>query len=275
MTTAIAKLDAQLSVYDKIENPMTAVEQLGTWLAKSGMLGAANADQGKLIALTCMLERITPLEFFRTYHIIEGKPSMRADMMQGRFQKEGWKIDWLQYSNDCVQIRVSHAKELPGGFDGPEHKLEDYKKSGVAIGKGGSVKANWSRFPRRMLASRAISEAVRMFAPHIVAGIYTPEEHEDMNQEQAPCEVVDPETGEVTEAPQEPPTNKEHRDRVKKVEASFASMGVGLGDLEKHLDTPAEYWTDTEFEKLSKIRTEIKEIPSDERQAIINRVFKL
>jgi hypothetical protein len=72
-----------------------------------------------------------------------------------------------------------------------------------------------------------------------------------------------------------PPVNREHAERVKAVKAKFASMGVGIGDLEKHLDTPAEYWTDTEFEKLSKIRTEIKEIPSDERQAIINRIFKL
>ncbi|MGB1833429.1 MAG: hypothetical protein ACPHP9_07050, partial [bacterium] len=34
-----------------------------------------------VLALTCMCEGITPLEFSRTYHIISGRPAMRADIL--------------------------------------------------------------------------------------------------------------------------------------------------------------------------------------------------
>jgi hypothetical protein len=65
-------------------------------------------------------------------------------------------------------------------------------KNGVAIGKDNKLKVNWQRFPRQMLTARCISEAVRLLAPQIVSGIYTPEEVQDFSSanQSLPAKVV-------------------------------------------------------------------------------------
>ena len=60
---------------------MNDLAKIGQMIAQSGMAGASNEGQGLIVAMTCHQQGITPLEFIRTYHIIDGKPSMKADAM--------------------------------------------------------------------------------------------------------------------------------------------------------------------------------------------------
>jgi len=83
-----------LSVYAKISDPMAAVAQLGEQFFKSQIMRVSTPGDGAVLALTCICEGITPLEFVRTYHIIEGRPAMRADAMAARFLAAGGLIEW-------------------------------------------------------------------------------------------------------------------------------------------------------------------------------------
>ena len=164
-------------MYSKIQDPISAIEKMGEWIAASGMLGCTKVEQGKLIAWQCAAEKKTPFDFKREYHIIAGSLSMRSDAMLGRFLSAGGKVKWITRNNDEVKALWSHeGSEIEIGVT-----VEEMKANGVALSGKGGLKDNWRKFPRQMLTARCISEGVRLLAPQIVSGVYTPEEVQDFN----------------------------------------------------------------------------------------------
>ena len=168
-------------MYDRISDPITAIEKMGEWIASSGMLGCTKVEQGKLIAWQCAAERKTPFDFKREYHIINGSLSMRSDAMLAGYRARGGKVLWKQFD--------SKAAIALWTFDGNSCEIsfttEDAKLAGLLPAKPGS---GWAKDPSAMLRARCISKAIRMLAPEVVAGVYTPEENEDFAP--APAEVA-------------------------------------------------------------------------------------
>jgi hypothetical protein len=166
---AIATTTQQPSseMYDKISDPITAIEKMGEWIASSGMLGCTKVEQGKLIAWQCAAEKKTPFDFKREYHIIGGSLSMRSDAMLAGYRARGGKVLWKQFD--------SRAAIALWTYDGNSCEIsfttEDAKLAGLLPAKPGS---GWAKDPSAMLRARCISKAVRMLAPEVVAGIYTP-----------------------------------------------------------------------------------------------------
>lgn len=207
-TVSQSNLAGSNAIYNKISDPLQAIQMMGEMIWGSGMFGCVKPEQGMVLAMTCLAEGKAPLELAKTYHIIEGKLTMRADAMLGRFLTSGGKVKWLVRTNDEVKALWSHdGNEIEIGVT-----VDEMKANGVALGKTGQLKDNWKRFPRQMLTARCISEGVRLLAPQIVSGIYTPEEvqdfgngpvnqpsrisHEPVMVAVAPREVADPK-GEV------------------------------------------------------------------------------
>jgi hypothetical protein len=154
-----------------------------------------------------MADGITPLDFIRKYHIIEGRPSMRADAMTAEFRRRGGKVRWLQLGD-------SGTAEAEFEFEGQTLRmaftLDDARK---LLGKGKDGKdridkpgGNWEKDPGAMLRARLTSKAIRILAPEIVAGVYTPEEVQDFADDAAPKPaaarkaVADKRQAEVAEA---------------------------------------------------------------------------
>lgn len=166
-------------VFSQIVDPMAAMEQMGLVLYRSGMFGCGNADQGKLLALACMCERRNPVEMSRTYHIIEGRLSMRADAMQAAFLSAGGRVQWVETTAEICRAKFTHPEFAPDGVE-VAVTMQELTDSGLTQGKGG-MKENYRKFPRQMLRARVISEAIRMIMPQIVAGVYTLEEVGDVH----------------------------------------------------------------------------------------------
>jgi len=168
-------------MYDKISDPITAIEKMGEWIASSGMLGCTKVEQGKLIAWQCAAEKKTPFDFKREYHIINGSLSMRSDAMLAGYRVRGGKVLWKQFdSKAAIAIWKYDGNECEIGFT-----ENDARTAGLLPAKPGS---GWAKDPSAMLRARCISKAVRMLAPEVVAGIYTQEETEDFQA--APSEVA-------------------------------------------------------------------------------------
>jgi hypothetical protein len=174
MTTALITSQAR-EIYAKIENPMTAIAELGNMFHKSGIMGVSTPGDGAVVALTCMCEGITPLEFAKTYHIINGRPSMRADMMHAKFRSAGGKVSWLNMGDD------GKAAEATFEFEGQQaqikYTIEDAKN--VVGDKLDKPDSNWKKDRGAMLRARLITKAIRILAPELIAGVYTPEELEE------------------------------------------------------------------------------------------------
>jgi len=154
---------------------MQNLQTLGTEFAKSGILGVSNPSQGLIVALTCYTEHISPIEFARTYHIVNGRLSMRADAMQAQFLRQGGRIKWLTSTNEECKAVFSHPEYAPEGVT-LSLTIEEMVDSGIAVDSRGQLKQTWKSFPRQMLRARVVSEGCRMLTPGIVAGVYTPEE---------------------------------------------------------------------------------------------------
>lgn len=154
---------------------MQNLQTLGTEFAKSGILGVSNPSQGLIVALTCYTEHISPIEFARTYHIVNGRLSMRADAMQAQFLRQGGRIRWLVSTNEKCEAVFSHPEYAPEGVT-LSLTIKEMVDSGIAVDGRGQLKQTWKSFPRQMLRARVVSEGCRMLTPGIVAGVYTPEE---------------------------------------------------------------------------------------------------
>lgn len=173
----ITSSGGNLSVYSKINDPIHAMQVMGEMIAGSGMFGCTKTEQGMVLAMQCLAEGKPPLELAKTYHIIEGKLTMRADAMLGRYLTSGGKVKWTERSDK----RVAATWICDGNEVEIAVTIEEMTKNGVAVGNNGKLKTNWQRFPRQMLTARNVSEAVRLLMPQIVSGIYTPEEVADFS----------------------------------------------------------------------------------------------
>jgi hypothetical protein len=176
-----------ITLYGRMPDPLAAIKTLGEAFKTSPMLGLTTPGDGIVLAMTCMADGITPLDFIRKYHIIEGRPSMRADAMTAEFRRRGGKVRWLQLGD-------SGTAEAEFEFEGQTLRmaftLDDARK---LLGKGKDGKdridkpgGNWEKDPGAMLRARLTSKAIRIMAPEIVAGVYTPEEVADFTEDVTP-----------------------------------------------------------------------------------------
>jgi len=197
---------------------MNDLSVMGTTLEKSGMFGLEREGSGLVIAMTCYMQKITPLDFLRTYHIIENKPAMRADAMAAKFREAGGRYKVVKRS-DTEAAAKFFIEEEGVEYDG-SCKMTDMKKQGVCYKKDGkTVKNTWDKYPAEMLWARMMSGAVRVLMPEIVAGTYTPEEIGDFDDPNEPKEekVINPEVAEkaVKKAVAKKPAPKKPKEEPK------------------------------------------------------------
>jgi len=150
--------------------PFNEIEQMATSIAASKLFGINNKDQAISLMLLCQAEGLHPAIAARDYHLIQGRPALKADAMLARFQQAGGSVNWKEYTDEQVTGVFSHPS---GGSLELSWTLAQAKKIGIA------TKDNWKNYPRAMLRARVISEGIRSVFPGCVVGVYTPEEVQD------------------------------------------------------------------------------------------------
>lgn len=112
------------------------------------------------------IERINALT---SIHVIEGKPTMSADLMVALARRAGHKVR-VQVKDDAVRATLIRADDPD--FEYISVWTLDRAKAANLAGKG-----VWKAYPQAMLRSRAVSEVIRHGASEVlIGGIYTPEE---------------------------------------------------------------------------------------------------
>lgn len=175
---------------------MNDLVNLGSFIAQSGMLGASSPAAGMIIATTCFQERISLLEFGRRFHVDNrGKVTMRSDRMLAEFMALGGVVEWVQWDKEAAIGKWSYGvnKDKEISFTYAEAKEAGYIKSG----------SNWEKDPAAQCRARCITRAVRMICPAAVAGVYCPEEMDDVYRSEKPVqgEPVQASPGEANEIP--------------------------------------------------------------------------
>lgn len=186
------------------------MERMAKYTADSKLFGITSPAQAMCLFAICTSEGINYISALRRYHIIEGRPSMRADAMLAEFLKAGGGVIWHIRTDQMVAAtwfadtkkiddaaRARGAKrfellwllpfeedpsksskimhELAGiARDGEETILRTYadcEEKGLTLGKGGETKTNWATSPRQMLTARNLTEGIRLVLPGLIAGI--------------------------------------------------------------------------------------------------------
>jgi len=149
------------------------MQSMAESVAKSRLFpGIQTPEQAFTLMMLCQAEGIHPMQAVREYHIFQGRPSMRADAMQAKFQAKGGRIQWIQTDAEACEARFSHPTHCPEGVT-VRFAIEDARKAGL------TNKDIWKNYAPNMLRARVVTNGVRMVMPGILVGIYTPEEIEE------------------------------------------------------------------------------------------------
>ena len=145
--------------------------------------GVENEQAAFTLMLLCQAEGLHPIQALRRYHIIEGRPSMRADAMQAEFQRNGGLVRWGRSDAEVCEATFLHPVHAPDPGVSITLAMKELVDSGVATtwskeDRQYVLKKNYRQFGAAMLRARVISQAVRMVMPGVVVGIYAPEEIE-------------------------------------------------------------------------------------------------
>lgn len=158
------------------------MKTLANAVAQSGLFGIKTPQEAFALMAIAQAEGMHPAIAARDYHIIHGRPTLKADAMLARFQVSGGKVEWHTYSDTIADATFSHPQ---GGT-----VRITWDMARVQAGQLGG-NGMYKKFPRQMLRARTISEGIRTIYPGIAIGMYTPEEAEDMEpQKKAPVDAT-------------------------------------------------------------------------------------
>lgn len=146
--------------------------RMATAIAQSGLFGCKTTAEAFSLMLLADAEGLHPAAAARDYHIIEGRPSLKADAMLARYLNAGGKIEWLERSDTKVAATFTHPSSGTVTVEWTIERAKGIKRKSKSLTDGD----NWKNYPRQMLAARTISEGVRASYPGVVSGVYTPEE---------------------------------------------------------------------------------------------------
>ncbi len=189
-------MGTEVAIYDRITDPIKAVEVMGMDIAKSGLFGEISASQGKVFAMECMARRMPPLMLAQKYHVIFNRLSMKADAMLAGLHALGGSHRIVKRTSEEASVEVTHnggnytfsltweeAKQEPFIYEGKEGavlKMLADPKLATKL----EIKAKY-RTPRarmQMLWARVVSDGVGAVCPEVKDGTYTPEEIEDFSE---------------------------------------------------------------------------------------------
>ncbi len=149
---------------------VSEVERMANAVAKSGLFGVKNVEQAMALMLIAQAEGMHPAIAARDFHVIQGRPALKADAMLARFQAAGGKVNWTSYTDTVVAGVFSHPA---GGSVEVQWTIEQARTAGL------TGKDVWKQYPRAMLRARVVSEGIRTVYPGVAVGVYTPEEIAD------------------------------------------------------------------------------------------------
>lgn len=158
---------------------MTEATAISTKLASSALLPAALRKKPEDVLVTILAGRelgLGPMAAIRGIHVIEGKPTMSADLMVGLVKRSN-ACEWFRVVESTPTKAVYETKRK--GEPQPTRMtwtIEQAKLAGVAS------KDNWRKYPDAMLRARCASALARAVYPDLLAGCYESDEAEDFRR---------------------------------------------------------------------------------------------
>jgi hypothetical protein len=88
--------------------PVGEIERMARAVAESKLFGVKSPEQAMALMLVAQAEGMHPAIAARDYHVVQGRPALKADAMLARFQQAGGKVRWTAYTDTRVSGVFSH-----------------------------------------------------------------------------------------------------------------------------------------------------------------------
>lgn len=161
---------------ENTELSLTTDLKLASTLVKSGLLPSAikSPEAALVIILTGRELGLAPLQALRSISVVEGKPTLSADLLLALAYKSGLCTGYeiLELTDEKCVVQISRNGQVKPPYS---YTIEEARKAGLAN------RPNWQRHTKAMLRARATSAACRAYFPDVVLGLYTPDELEDLS----------------------------------------------------------------------------------------------
>jgi hypothetical protein len=164
-------------------------------LVKSGALPSTikSAEQAVAIIQYGRELNLPPMTAIQNISMINGKPTLSANLVGARLKNAGYKFKVKKYTDDVVELEFTD-------LDGDKHTFDYSMKE--ATQAGNASKDVYKKYNKEMLYARCLTRGGRIVAPEVLAGVYSPEEFEVEEKVEPPKR----EKAEVTETVE--PTDK-------------------------------------------------------------------
>lgn len=146
-----------------------------------------NGTGNALIALE-MAQRIdaSPMAVMQNLHVVNGKPSWSSQFIIAALNSCGL-FSPLRFADDGQSCYAwAYDKETGDKLEGPPVTMEMAKAEGWLTRSG----SKWKNMPDLMRRYRAAAFFGRLYAPHILVGMHTADEVEDIAAPGAPVDVT-------------------------------------------------------------------------------------
>lgn len=183
------------------QHNVSDIERMAHAFAVSRLFGVQNPEQAVALCLIAQAEGRHPASAAQDYHIIQGRPSKKADAMLRDFLAAGGKVEWHKLDDAVADATFSHPA---GGAVRISWDMDRAKKAQLKT-------PMWDKYPRQMLRARVVSEGVRTVFPMATSGMYVPEEVQEFEPQREQAPAPTPQTIDGTAEPRQelpPPASK-------------------------------------------------------------------
>jgi len=131
------------------------MERVSKIIAASGLFGFTKPEQAFCLLLLSQAEGINPALALRQFHLIDGKFSMRADAMQGKFEASGCGILWhTRTDRECAATFFTDKRKMD------DKSVERSKARYAAMRDGNYQTASDYAWPGEETIIRTIEDAM-------------------------------------------------------------------------------------------------------------------
>lgn len=160
--------------------------ELAKTLHSTGFIkGVRSQSDALALMMVCEAQGRHIGEAITRFHIIEGSPTVKAEVMLSDFQARGGRVEWLETNNEICHADFwsdrLHPKRFPIRF-----KVQDFIDNGDAMAwdkdkREYVIKKNWRNRPGQMMRARACTTGIRAVDPGAIHGFYSDDEMEGLD----------------------------------------------------------------------------------------------
>jgi len=130
----------------------------------------SRVEEAAVILMTGRELGLQPMQSLRGIYVVEGKPTLSADMMVAVIRGSGLCESWRVVESTAERCTITTRRK------GEQHDASRTWTKADATLAGVAGKDSWRKYPAAMLRHRCAADLARQEYPDVLLGLYDPEE---------------------------------------------------------------------------------------------------